>query len=82
MVALEQESMQRNGFVLIMFGTPNSSIMRWDGKNSIVDGIPARLSACHFVLLRQTLHPVAQFVLAKLGREFRLRTRIHTEGKL
>ena len=82
MVAIEDdESMQRNGLVMIIIGLPKIRFPRTVGNN-ILNGIPFRVVACHFFLFNNTLSPLAKFVLGKLGKEVRFRTRIHLEGMI
>ena len=81
MSALREEATQRNGAVCILFGNPNREFLHFAKKYYIFnDGVPLRHMAIHFCLLGSTLNPMEESVLLSLGRDIRLRLRIHFEG--
>ena len=83
MVALEDESTQRNGTVFVTVpGGVNTKlrpeIMKTYGR---MLAIPYRRVANHICLLNNDLNPILRLMMLGVTREFRLRLRVHVEGK-
>ena len=82
MVSLKDESTQRHGMVAVLIGQPNGCIRPLAPKLKVFEtALPSRLVAMHVCVLEDTLNPLVRFFLKALGKETRLRFRIHLEGK-
>ena len=87
MIALQDESMQRHGFVSIIIGS-NTNFIRVAGnaiqlaRSAFIPhtALPLRVAALHFNFPEHHLHPLLRATLIACGRELRLRFRIHIEG--
>ena len=81
MVALEDETTQRTGFVAIVIGSPNRKTRGVALKiHMLENGLPLRVVAVHVFLLSQRLNQVSRYILLALGKQIRLRIRLHMEG--
>ena len=83
MVALEQESTQLHGVVFVTVpGDPKTEAFQDLIKSfTYLTGIPCRRIANHICLWNNELNPILKMMLPAVTREFRLRLRIHMEGK-
>ena len=82
MVALEQESTQRRGIVLVCFGLPRTNVFHLAKHNQLLlNAVPIRRVASHYFPLNPSVTPLIKVFFKVGGEEFRLRSRIHLEGK-
>ena len=76
MVALQDESTQRNGIVHICMGNPNHYLNKV-AMNAHMIHIPSRPVAYHLCLFERTMSRLIKPVLIALGKQIRVRLRIH-----
>ena len=78
----EDESIQRRGLVYVSLGNITVKQHQFVMKFHILrKTLPTRTMAIHICLQSRTLHPLIKLILLGVGTEYRLRLRIHMEGR-